>query len=503
MPVKVNIIGAGIAGLSAGCYLQMNGFETEIFEMHSLPGGLCTSWEKDGYSVNGCLHWLVGSSPSDPFYNLWNELIDMKTLKFVDSEEYFRVEDKQGKVIRVFTDIERLEKELKEKAPEDEAHINEFISAVRKMSGFSLPIEKPQELLSLWEGFKVMIRLLPYLGSLNKWSKIPAADYAARCSNPLLRKMFEFAFLPEMSMLFIIFTFVWMSRKSAGYPIGGSLNFSRLIEKRYLELGGKINYHHKVNRILVSQKKEKQYASGLGLSDKRTFLSDYVISAADGYSTIFEMLKGHFVDHKIRFYFRKFSVFPSYIQVSLGVKRTFEGEPSAVYFPLPEPMEIDTSITTDFLGYHLYNFDPTLAPQGSTLITAMLETYHYEYWNRLRDHDRQKYKDQKQRLANKVIGYLDKKLGGIKENLEMVDVSTPATVIRYTNNWKGSFEGWLMTKESGLSNMRKTLPGLEHFYMAGQWVEPGGGVPAALFSGRNAAQLICKKEKKKFKTVRF
>jgi phytoene dehydrogenase-like protein len=39
--------------------------------------------------------------------------------------------------------------------------------------------------------------------------------------------------------------------------------------------------------------------------------------------------------------------------------------------------------------------------------------------------------------------------------------------------------------------MRKTLPGLRNFYMAGQWVEAGGGVPTAAMSGRSAIQLIC------------
>ncbi|PJB27742.1 hypothetical protein CO111_03690, partial [Candidatus Desantisbacteria bacterium CG_4_9_14_3_um_filter_50_7] len=37
---KVIIIGAGIAGLSAGCYLAMNGYKVKIFEMHDKPGGL-------------------------------------------------------------------------------------------------------------------------------------------------------------------------------------------------------------------------------------------------------------------------------------------------------------------------------------------------------------------------------------------------------------------------------------------------------------------------------
>jgi phytoene dehydrogenase-like protein len=44
--------------------------------------------------------------------------------------------------------------------------------------------------------------------------------------------------------------------------------------------------------------------------------------------------------------------------------------------------------------------------------------------------------------------------------------------------------------------MSKTLPGLKSFYMAGQWVEPGGGVPTAAKSGRETIQLICKQDKK-------
>ena len=57
---KVIIIGAGIAGLSAGSYLQKNGYETEIFEMSSRPGGLCASWKRGDYLIDGCINWGEG-----------------------------------------------------------------------------------------------------------------------------------------------------------------------------------------------------------------------------------------------------------------------------------------------------------------------------------------------------------------------------------------------------------------------------------------------------------
>jgi phytoene dehydrogenase-like protein len=49
-----------------------------------------------------------------------------------------------------------------------------------------------------------------------------------------------------------------------------------------------------------------------------------------------------------------------------------------------------------------------------------------------------------------------------------------------------------------IKGVPKTLPGLGNFYMAGQWVEPGGSVPLAAASGKNAIQLICAQDGKKF-----
>jgi phytoene dehydrogenase-like protein len=63
MPKTIAIIGAGIAGLAAGCYAQMNGYDSEIYEMHTLPGGLCTAWERKEYVLDGCIHYLFGTGP--------------------------------------------------------------------------------------------------------------------------------------------------------------------------------------------------------------------------------------------------------------------------------------------------------------------------------------------------------------------------------------------------------------------------------------------------------
>jgi phytoene dehydrogenase-like protein len=73
MEKSVIIVGAGMAGLSAGCYARMNGYKARIYEMHTIAGGLCTAWKKRGYTFDISMHMLTGSV-SGPFHKMWKEL---------------------------------------------------------------------------------------------------------------------------------------------------------------------------------------------------------------------------------------------------------------------------------------------------------------------------------------------------------------------------------------------------------------------------------------------
>ena len=71
---------------------------------------------------------------------------------------------------------------------------------------------------------------------------------------------------------------------------------------------------------------------------------------------------------------------------------------------------------------------------------------------------------------------------------------TPLTFERFTGNWQGSIEGWLLTPENLTLQMKKTLPGLRNFYMVGQWVPPGGGLPTGVMTAREVMQLVCARD---------
>ena len=103
--------------------------------------------------------------------------------------------------------------------------------------------------------------------------------------------------------------------------------------------------------------------------------------------------------------------------------------------------------------------------------------------------------------AEPILAFLDQHYPGLCSQIEVKDVATPLSYERYTGNWQGANTGWLLTNGTMrmmIMGMRKTLPRLQNFYFAGQWVEPGGMLPPAAMSGRNAIQLICAADGRSF-----
>ena len=495
MEKSIIIIGAGLAGLSAGCYGQMNGYRTRIFEMDTRPGGLCTSWKRKEYIIDGCIHWLEGSRTGG-LHRVYQELGAVQDRRMVDSEEFVRVEGSGGKTLVAYADIDRFEQHMKELSPVDAGVIEEFCNAARVLTRYELVQEKPMELMGLLDLLK-MIKLMPMMRIMRKYGKISIQDYALRFSDSFLREAFPLIFgdMPDFPMFALLMTWVDLHKRNAGIPIGGSLEFSKAIERRYLDLGGEVHYKSRVDRILVDDDR----AVGVHLADGSEHRADMVISAADGRTTIFDMLEGRHINDKIRGYYNEWPLYRGYFQISLGVARDISSEPHSIIVPFDKPIKVGDA-TRDWVHLRHCCYDPTMAPSGKSVITASFIFLNYEYWRELHE-DRARYKAEKQGVADAVIDQLEKRFPGIKDDIEVVDVATPVTYERYTGNWQGSHMGWgYTTRTMGSKPMSRTLPGLANFYMAGQWVFMGGGVPGAVMSGRNLIQIICKKDKKKFVT---
>lgn len=496
MEKSIIIIGGGLTGLAAGCYGRMNGYKTTIFEMHTMAGGVATAWKRKGYTIDGAMNWLMGSRPGTSFYHFWEELGAAPGWKIYNNERQSVIENKEGKQFTVYCDADRMEEYLLELAPEDEVPIKELTGAVRSLD-LEVPADKPEELYSFLEKMKMM-KMAPYLMFIRKWSKITTKDYAQRFKNPFLREMFVPAFGGDFPLAMSLMTLAMQHRKSAGYVIGGALALVGPIEKRYRELGGKIHLGTRVEKIIVEDDK----AVGVKLADGSEHRADWIVSAADGRTVIFDMLGGKYIDDDLRKKYEHPNLFAPLVYVALGIDRRFEDVPPTINgfsYPLKKPIMV-AGKEEKTMTLRLYNFDPTLSPPGKNVAVVAYESS-YDYWKNLRQ-DIDKYNAEKEKLADAIIAGLEERFPGVTGQIEMRDVATPVTWERYTGNWRGAYEGWMFSTENLLSGMKKTLPGLENFYMAGQWVNPGGGMPTAVMSGSHTIQLICKKDGKKYLATR-
>lgn len=507
--MKVSIIGAGMSGLCAGCYLQMNGFETEIFEKHSIPGGLCTSWHKDGYTIDGCVHWILGSDTGSSFNKMWSELLDLKKIEFVNHDVRIEVEvkhnaDKYGsKVFKLYTNLDRLQAYLLDLSPEDEKPIKELIKSMRIMQKFDLPpvMDDLPFFQSVVRGIK-MTRYLEFLYWFLKLKNETNYTFAAKLKNPFLKESFEMLYDgQEVNILVITMPLSCFDKKSAGYPVGGSLEFAKKVEQSYLALGGKIHYKTPVKKILV----ENGEAKGLLVRNDVKHYADIILSAADWHYTVFDALDGKFVNkHMLELRdLKKLEVFYSVVHLGFGIADELKEYPHFSRFPLDETLVLPDGTVYDRLEIHIYNYDRTMAPPGKSAVVVSFYTKHGDWWIDLRKNDRPKYRQVKKEFTQKIIELIDKRLGGIKEKIEMADMATPATVYRYTNNWKGSTQGWLPGKNLlAPSPVNFTLPGLKNFYYSSHWNQPGGGLPIAIKTGRDVTKVICKATGRSFKTTK-
>jgi phytoene dehydrogenase-like protein len=487
---KIIIIGGGIAGLCAAVYAQKCGYQAEVLEMHDSAGGLATSWRRGDYTFETCLHWLLGSNPDGEMHSRWLEVFDIDKLKFIHPEEFVRLETEHGECLSIYRNVDRLEAEMLNRAPEDSEEVRHLTSAIRSLSKFRMP-DPTEGWASNWLTY---LHDVPYLPLLRELSSVSAREYGKRFKDPLLRSFFGEGDMGQLSAVALFFSLAWMNGHDAGYPIGGSQAVIQGIARKLDSLGGRLRLGAKVERILV----EDDTAVGVRLVGGESIAADWVISAADGHATIYDLLSGEYRDRAIEKIYDEFLPFPSYLQVSLGVARDLSQQPGFASRLLDTPLQVDPGTQLRQVSFRFFHYDPTFAPAGKTAVTCFLPTRNFEFWVQLQQNDHERYQAAKQRIAEAVIAILERMVPEVRPAIEVIDVSTPATVIRYTGNWKGSMEGWLLTPASGFRQLPNTLPGLRHFMMAGQWVMPGGGLPSGLMTARSAVQAICRQDRKPF-----
>jgi phytoene dehydrogenase-like protein len=492
MSKSLIVIGAGMGGLAAGLYGQLNGYDTHIFEMHNQPGGQCTAWKRKGYTFDGCIHHLLGCSSFSRIYDLWNELGAMPREQAY-TRECVSVVSPEGKMFNDYWDPEKLEGHLKELSPHDAKAIDDYVKGI-------MVFAREDFMGKAMYGSKVdLAKAVFKMAPAYKLLRLTMEQYAAKFTDPFLRRAFpmlEYS-MPIMPFLLHVAKHAYGYRKDIAWPVGGALEFSRSIAKRYEQLGGELHYRSKVEKIST----EGNRAVGVKLEDGSEHRADIVISNADGRKTILNMLEGRYIDDHIRKWCEEpDDETPFAVMVFLGVDRDLSQEPSALVMLLAKPVEIAGHVLNS-LETQTYGFDKTMAPQGKGVIKVEIPSS-YKYWKDLYK-DRDRYGEEKRKVADTVIDLLEDYFTGIKGQVEVVDVPTIMTWERYMGGTHG-FNNMPKKKANITASLFgdwvATLPGLNNFYMTGQWATMAGALPGNAGSGRDTMAAICRKDGRQFKT---
>ena len=491
MKKKIIIIGGGIAGLSAGIYSAMNGFDTEIIEMHNVAGGQCTAWERKKYRFDYCLHWLVGTSKG-AFHEIWKEtnVINDET-EIINHEVHSQIFDKDRNEFFIYTNIDRWEKYLIKIAPEDTKTIQRMCNDMRK-SALLEPFALPPKLRNPLDYIRIIPVMLPIFNLVRKFGRLTCKEYFDKLNfkNEKIKSVLYGIYGDRnFSALAFIFMLGWFNQKNAGYIKGGSFPLAQRMVEKFERLGGKISYKKKVEKIIV----ENNIARGVILTDGTTILSDYVISTADGYATIYKMLEGKYISKKVDFAYKNWELFTPLVQVSFGINKVIKYA-SPIVINISKDLKIGR--TKLEYGYSImnYSYDSTMAPEGKTSIVMRYESP-WKLWENLQGEE---YKNEKFQIEIDAIGFLELEYPGTTKYIEVIDIATPKTDVRYTGVKDGAYEGFMPSKENMMKSLDMQLPKLKNFLMAGQWLFPGGGLPPSAQTGKWSVQLICKKEKQKF-----
>jgi phytoene dehydrogenase-like protein len=491
MKKKILIIGGGVSGLSAGIFAQMNGFDSEILEMHTITGGQCTAWKRKGYTFDYCLHWLVGSS-FGAYYDIYRktDVITPET-KIIYSDIYLGLKDESGNDFVIYTDIDKWEKFLIDYAPEDARAIRKMCGNMRSASLLDSFDNAPGS-RSIFEYISKVFTMLPALMVVSKYRKLSCTQYidSLGLKNEKLKQNLGRIFGDgNFSSLALIMMIGWFHRKNAGYLIGGSLAIAERMTKKFLSLGGTLTTGKKAVKLNVNDGK----VSSVILDDGSEKSADIVINTADLYSVMNTLLEGKYTPPEMQTAFDSWELFKPIVQVSIGVNKKIESKYNVMQIPASGRFIGSTQIKNT-IGFMNYSFDPTMAPDGKTTLVVRFETP----WNLWKDISDEKYTAEKEKIKQNVISILESEFPGITESIEETDVATPLTDIRYTGVRNGSYEGFLITPGTLTASLPNKIPALKNFYLAGQWLTPGGGLPPSIQSGKWVVQTICKDFKMKF-----
>ncbi|NVM55747.1 MAG: NAD(P)/FAD-dependent oxidoreductase [Candidatus Helarchaeota archaeon] len=495
----VIIIGSGVGGTGIGSILAHAGLKTLILERNERLGGACSSYIKEGFTIDVACHYF-----SHCMKGRFGKILKRSGLVY----------KKDGKL---GSDYIQFNSDLASKGRVKFKGRPGYSQMGFSTQSSSKSTPKPAESSDLDEkktGFKKAEQkeLISVIGNMLQMSKKKIRELAAReidlksWVNEITtnKKVHDFVAMmcgtfftipPRLSSAseYIICLQETVFSNDTGYPIGGSIAIPTAFAQGVLKNGGDVRTNANVTKIII----ENNRASGVIANDEE-IRGKIIVSNAGIKQTVLRLVgESYFEKSYVQ---RVKDLMPSYsaIAYKFALSKPLIKEDFAFvqltqtkFGPLADKGEEKKApMAASYLMPIPSNMDPNLAPPDKQLIIVGTAAPPFvKNWKRWADIY---YQD--------ILSFYPE----LEDLVEFVDITTPVDITNYIGKAGGPVEGTALTpSQSGKRRISSELP-IEDLFVVGDTAGTdthGVGTQLAADSALKCADIILKKYNKLISTL--
>lgn len=486
-PRKVFVVGAGIAGIAAAIRLCMQGFDVEVFEQNSYPGGKLSDFKLGEFRFDAGPSLFTQPQLIESLFELAGENIGnhFQYHRMAISCNYF-YED--GTVVNAYANRVSLANELNEKLGEPLENTNRFLdqsaNIYNKIGIFFLHNSLHKKATLFKKGVWAAIKQTRFSYLFKSMHQMHQQQFKSPKTVQLFNRYATYnGSNPYKAPAMLTMIPHLEHNEGSFYPKGGMISITNSLYQLALRKGVVFHFNSKVESIIAHENNVK----GLVVKGKN-YLANCVVSNMDVYFTYKHLLKNETLAAKVLKQERSSSAYIFY----WGVNSEFSQlSLHNIFFSANYQEEFD----------HLFNkqmvySDPTVyinitskcepglqAPKGKENWFVMVNAPANRGQN---------WEETGIQIRTTVLAKLNRLLGvNIEPLIEVEQVLTPESIESKTASFMGSLYGTssnskmaAFMRHPNFSNQTKGL------YFVGGSVHPGGGIPLCLNSAKIMADIV-------------
>ncbi|MFH0777688.1 MAG: NAD(P)/FAD-dependent oxidoreductase [Candidatus Eisenbacteria bacterium] len=488
------IVGSGLGGLSCAAAFARQGFKALVLEQHSAPGGYATTFKRPGGFVFDVSLHSTTVGERNGVHNLISGFPEITDVEFVPHPCLYRAVYPDYDIRVPQKNVQAYVELLSGHFPEEKEGIAGLFDAMKGIAGDVQKLRATQGQINMGD-FPVKF---PYLFSAyaKTWGQVVDAHIKSEKLKGLVSALWGYFGLPpsRLASLYYALPVIGYLEEGGYYPVGKSQKISDAFVKFIEERKGKVMLNTRVAEILTKD----HAAYGVKTADGREFTGKVVVSNANAHDTFHKLMaKDPFLAEYLS-RMATYTVSLSCFQVFLGLNKDLVRELAITDTEIflsdgyDVEAEFESCLAADVekcgIGATLYdNLYDGYSPKGKNTL-SLITLQGFDYWKKYEaDYfagKKTEYRKEKERLADLMIARAEETLlPGLSGAVEVREIGTPLTNVRYTSNYRGAMYGWDQTLENAIPRRLPHATPIKNLYLAGAWTNPGGGYGAVIPSG--------------------